>query len=181
MEALEKLQAEVDALKDAGEVSKNAFDTFCEETKESSEESSKKQQDQATATDDLKQEVVLLSDKVKEDRDHFKEENGKVNDILNSLKEDLEESKRRMSENITEETVKVLNIVSETKMELKTDQENLTAIMTADRENMMEKFKETDQMIENLSVAVQDKMEENLKMIVNRYLIDFRKSLLDFF
>ena len=86
-----------------------------------------------------------------------------------------------MSENITEETVKVLNIVSETKMELKTDQENLTAIMTADRENMMEKFKETDQMIENLSIAVQDKMEENLKMIVNRYLIDFRKSLLDFF
>ena len=86
-----------------------------------------------------------------------------------------------MSENITEETVKVLNIVSETKMELKTDQENLTAIVNADRENMMEKFKETDQMIENLSVAVQDKMEENLKMIVNRYLIDFRKSLLDFF
>ena len=122
-----------------------------------------------------------MSDKVKENEDHNKEENGKVNDILDSLKEDLEESKRRISENITEETVKVLNIVSETKMELKTDQENLTAIMTADRENMMEKFKETDQMIENLSVAVQDKMEENLKMIVNRYLIDFRKSLLDFF
>ena len=112
MEALEKLQAEVDALKDAGEVSKNAFDTFCEETKESSEESSKKQQDQKTAIGDLKQEVVLLSDKVKENQDHNKEENGKVNDILDSLKEDLEESKRRMSENITEETVKVLNIVS---------------------------------------------------------------------
>ena len=66
MEALEKLQAEVDALRNAGEVSKTAFDTFCEETKENSEESSKKQQDQETATDDLKQEVVLLSDKVKE-------------------------------------------------------------------------------------------------------------------
>ena len=181
MEALEKLQVEVDALKKAGEVSKTAFDTFCEETNEKSEESSKKQQDQETAIGDLKQEVVFLSDKVKENQDHNKEENGKVNDILDTLKEDLEESKRRMSENITEETVKVLNIVSETKMELKTDQENLTAIMTADRENMMEKIKETDQMIENLSVAVQDKMEENLKMIVNRYLVDFRKSLLDFF
>ena len=176
MEALEKLQAEVDALKNAGEVSKNAFDTFCEETNEKYEESSKNQQDQETAIGDLKQEVVLLSDKVKENQDHNMEENGKVNGILDSLKEDLVESNRRMSENITEETVKVLNIVSETKMELKTDQENLTAIMTADRENMMEKFKETDQMIENLSVAVQDKMEENLKMIVNRYLVDFRKK-----
>ena len=62
MEALEKLQVEIDGLKDAGEVSKTAFDTFCEETNEKSEESSKKQQDQETAIDDLKQEIPALEE-----------------------------------------------------------------------------------------------------------------------
>ena len=177
VEAFEKLQAEVDALKESGEVLKSAFYIFCKDTQGSFEEANKKHNDHLAAFEDLKEQKASLSDKVREEQEFFLEQNRQVNDKIDALKEELAQSKKDLSENITEETVKVLNILSETKMELKTDEEQIILVVTGDRENMEGRTKEINQTIENLNLAVQEKLEENLQVVNNRYRFDNFSSL----
>ena len=172
VEAFEKLQAEVDALKESGDVVKSAFDTFCEDTQGSFEEANKKHKDHLAAFEDLKEQIASLSDKAREDQEQNLEQNRQANDRIDSLKEELAQIKKDLSENIMEETVKVLNILSETKMELKTDEEQMMSVVTADRENVEGRTKEINQTIENLNLAVQEKLDENLKAVINRYQFD---------
>ena len=170
--AFEKLQAEVDALKESGDVVKSAFDTFCEDTQGSFEEAKKKHKDHFAAFEDLKEQISSLSDKAREDQGRNEEQSRQANDRIDSLKEELSQSKKDLSENIMEETVKVLNILSETKMELKTDEEQMMSVVNADRENVEGRTKEINQTIENLNLAVQEKLDENLKAVINRYQFD---------
>ena len=44
-------------------------------------------------------------------------------------------------------------------------------MVTADRENLEERVKEINEIFENLNLSVQEELEENLKMMVNRYLL----------
>ena len=150
---------------------KSAFDTFCEDTQGLFEESNNKHNDHSTANEDLKEQIGSLSEKVREYQEQNLEENIQLNDRLDKLKEDLDQSQKQLSEKISEETVKVLNILSETKMELKTDQERIMTLMTADRERMEERTKEINEIFGNLNFSVQEKLEENMKMMVNRYIL----------
>ena len=163
-------------MKESGEVLKSSFDTFCEETRELFEEANKKHNDHSTASQDLKEQISSLSDKVKENQEQNVDQTSQVNNRIEALKEEHEHSKKNLSENITEETVKVLNILSETKMELKTDQEGIMTMVTADRENMEGRTNEISQIIENLNLAVQEKLDENLKVMLNRYQLDWKTT-----
>ena len=163
-------------MKESGEVLKSSFDTFCEETRELFEEANKKHNDHSTASQDLKEQISSLSDKVKENQEQNVDQTSQVNNRIEALKEEHEHSKKNLSENITEETVKVLNILSETKMELKTDQEGIVTMVTADRENMEGRTNEISQIIENLNLAVQEKLDENLKVMLNRYQLDWKTT-----
>ena len=174
VEAFEKLQAEVDALKESREVAKSAFDTFSEETQGFFEEANRKHNDHLTASEDLKGQLDSLSDKVKEDQEQNLEQSSQVDERICALKEELAQCKKDLSENITEETVKVLNILSETKMELKTDEEHMMTVVTADREKMEGRTNEISQIIENLSLALQEKLDESLKVMIDRYQPDWK-------
>ena len=174
VEAFEKLQAEIDALKESGEGLKSAFDAFSEETLGSFEEANGKHNCHLAASGDLKEQIDSLSEKAKELQEQNLESTSQVNDRIDALKEDFAKSKKDLSENITEETVKVLNILSETKMELKTDEEQMMVVVTSDREKMEVRTRELGQIIENLSLAVQEKLEENLKVMVARYQTDIK-------
>ena len=88
------------------------------------------------------------------------------------IRDNLKKFGLGIAENIMEETVKELNILSETKMELKTDEEQMMSVVTADRENVEGRTKEINQTIENLNLAVQEKLDENLKAVINRYQFD---------
>ena len=80
----------------------------------------------------------------------------------------LVRGQKDLSENISEKMMKVLYIWSETKMELKTEHERM------DGDSGSWEFggeSEINEIFENLNLSVQEELEENLKMMVDRYLL----------
>jgi hypothetical protein len=167
-EETEKLQAEMETMKETAGGLKTSLEEFAESNKDQIERLEKNHESHVATLEETTLLIHSLEAKTEKQDNNLDESNANILGVIQALKEEQAGSSKEILDNINAETGKVLSILSETKMELKTDQENILKVVSEDRELMENKTNQINQIIENFNVMIQEKLEENFNMMIHR-------------